>query len=128
MATNYYAVKIPTVKNYTELVDKIKNCPISEAIKYIEKQETEIHIGQFVGGWKFLFKWNEDLYKSYEELIEYLKDCVITSEYGNKMTLKEFETMVENTQIKKSRFEFQDLNLPNHIYVNGYEFLNADFS
>lgn len=128
MSTNYYAVKIPTVKNYTELVDKIKNCPISEAIKYIEKQETKIHLGQFAGGWKFLFKWNEDLYKSYEELIEYLKDCDITSEYGTEVTLGEFEAMVESAQNKKSRFEFQDLNLHNHKYVNGYEFLDADFS
>ena len=86
MSTNYYLKRIPTEEEIAEchrLLDerKIEYCDIYEephGTPYLEEvlgQMTErIHIGKLGGGWRFLFKVQDDLYgRCIQSCLEYLK-------------------------------------------------------
>lgn len=78
-----------------------------------------VHIGKKSSGWKFLFHLHKGYYKDYKTLIEWLRHRYIYDEYGRRVTLKEFERIVKESQDQKDH-EGADV-------IDGYDFYEGDF-
>lgn len=96
-----------------------------------------IHLGKASAGWKFIFAYNNgEYYKSFAEMLEWLKDKVIENEYGDVEPLEEFKRYVEKLQADKttlSHIEYCKQKYPSMVsdYIKdseGYEFTTRDFS
>lgn len=99
--------------NYYTLTDPCKHC---------SRGEEEIHLGKSSGGWKFLFRLNQDYYKNVKELKKFLKGKLIKDEYGEVVSHKEFWELVEFKQK-----HHKDHNDGHCIMIDGYRFLSSDF-
>ena len=116
MSTNYYLKRIPTEEEIAQchrLLDERKieycdTCDEPQGTPYLEEvlgqMTEEIHIGKLDGGWRFLFKIQDDLYgKSIQSCLEYLKRQLdtglwrIMNEYGETLSLEEFEKTVRDS-------------------------------
>ncbi len=118
MGCNYYGVKIPTQKEKNNLINLIKEDKFEEVEKLIPVQ---IHLGKLSTGWQFLFNHNNWKYFTSEKssLEDFLNDCEITDEFGEKLTTLEFFRIVEQ------RKHLQ----PHGFSINGYCFcVETDFS
>lgn len=98
MGTNYYAVKKKP---------------------RIVKVYDEFHLGKASVGWQFLFQEQDNIH-SFEDVKKILEsgEWNIKDEYGNEILLEEFYELIE--------YHKKDLADGNNI--NGYSFINSDFS
>jgi hypothetical protein len=97
MGCNYYAKKKATPGLKANIKAHIDVEAFDEAIALIPKQ---IHIGKSSGGWKFLFNHNnwQHFGKTIESLQLFLKQCIITDEYGDEISYEAFWKFVETKQ------------------------------
>lgn len=124
MGTNYYGKKMPETKDIDNVILKIRNNELEDAKTILEQliNKTTIHIGKASSGWKFVFDANEKTFYTFEEYKEYLKEYVITSEYGKIISHNEFWELVEKKQILSSAKN------DNYCLLDGYEFfLSTNF-
>lgn len=85
MGTNYY--------HHTEETKACEKCG---------HQNPPAHIGKSSFGWRFLFHTDEGLPRSWAEWKERLATGRIVNEYGDTLTLHEFEAMVEAKKSSRS--------------------------
>ncbi len=105
MGKNYYA--------------KIDICPACNRPQQI------IHLGKSSYGWKFMFNYQGGTYyKNVKQMKEWLKDKKIESEYGDNVSPAKFWKMVHDKQKEES----QNMKEGGFIIIDGYEFLNGEFS
>lgn len=104
MGTNYY-------------VDSEGDCP-----NCTRTHVCQVHLGKSSMGWKFCFALHKELYSNIEELKEWLKGREIRNEYDEPVTYKDFWAMVEAKQ------KFQDPDTSFSTYIDGYRFIEREFS
>lgn len=144
MSTNFEAMHIPTLNEWElrkkasmeEASDMAGLMPIVDDY-YEARKPHKIHLGKRSGGWVFLFNYNEGkYYTDKNSLIEFLRQCEITSEYGQFYTIDEFLEMVEdcntwNGRKSDSHIEWIRQNDPNYIQnyimIDGLEFHKGEF-
>lgn len=96
MSTNFYAVKIPSLKEHQEMEELLKTKMYNRLLDKITSSVTRYHIGKRSCGWQFLFCANDrDLApwdSSKESLDEFISrpDIIIEDEYGDTYTPQEF--------------------------------------
>jgi hypothetical protein len=84
----------------------------------------QIHLGKSSAGWRFTFQGNHgQYYKDVPEMKKWLKGKTITDEYGNTLSYKAFWGMVSRKQK-----EIEPEIMPHASYLNGYTFINREFS
>jgi hypothetical protein len=82
----------------------------------------EVHVGKSSVGWQFTFHMPEGIViKSAKAMRTFLDGKLIFDEYGKTVTHEEFWEMVESKQGKRR-------NEPLSINVEGYDFIDSDFS
>ena len=105
MGTNYYT--------------KIVHC------HYCGNSET-IHLGKSSAGWKFHFQWNGGkYYKTYPQMLEWLKDKEIIDEYEELCPIEEFIEMILNKQDKSNSENGEHGD--GVYFIDGYEFFDHEF-
>lgn len=89
----------------------------------------EVHIGKSSVGWAFHFNGTEEV-RSWQQWKEKLKSGIITNEYGDVVTLKDFIACVEDRQQHRS-----GTILNHYAYTGGgwcddegYSFTDYEFS
>ena len=81
----------------------------------------EFHLGKSAVGWKFLLQANGyKYYKDWPSMKRWLKDKIITDEFGRRISLSKFTDWVESSQ------NLKEGELGN--IINGYCFSNRDFT
>lgn len=87
----------------------------------------EEHIGKSSAWWDFTIRHHRDKYNSFSEFKEYIKDKKIFDEYSEEMNHKVF---LKFLAIKKKDYPFAHNKAEdtNWSYIDGYYFLNAEFS
>lgn len=116
MSTNYYLKRIPTkeeIEQCHQLLDNRKidtddvynddyGAPCLENV--LSSMTEKIHLGKYSGGWRFLFRTNQNLYeKSIFSCIDYLTHCIesglwrICDEYGETISISDFEQLVKKS-------------------------------
>jgi hypothetical protein len=81
--------------------------------------KVEVHLGKSSGGWKFLFNKTRQVY-NYETFCNFLKTGTIYDEYGN---VRSEDYLLDLIQSKQLDQEHDDCE-----HIDGYDFLNCDFS
>ena len=95
MGTNYYAIK------------KMSDEDAEKAYKAIEDRDIDalkaviplyIHLGKSSIGWQFVFNHNGRKHYSLtrESINDFLKDCKISTEYGEEVSLEDFWKLVDS--------------------------------
>jgi len=80
-------------------------------------------------GWKFLFKWNPEYYRSWDELRGWLLDKTIFDEYGEEVSYGEFVHRVESKQFAPSnKWHYGEYSDADYKIVDEYEFFDKEFS
>lgn len=140
MGTNYYATPFSLIDAHNKKKEKsIKEAgsmkgliPIIEEY-YNNRKPKPVHIGKSSAGWDFLFNYNQGkYYKNKEELISYLKNCIITNEYGEEYNYEGFwQNVVENRKWNgKPTKNHSSITVfaSSYITIDGLEFLDCEFS
>lgn len=129
MGTNIYAIQKDKVAEWkSKFENSIKEAqdanligllPIIESY-YNERIHQKIHIGKRSAGWRFLFNHNDwRYYKTIDDLIVFLNQCEITTEYGEILSFKDFwSDVTERQETQQSKTNKLDW----YITVAGYEF------
>ena len=116
MSTNYYLKRIPTkeeIDQCHQLLDKRKidtDDLYNEGLgalcleNVLSTITEKIHIGKYSGGWRFLFRTNQNFYeKSIYSCLAFLTRSLesglwrICNEYGETVSIKDFEQIVEKS-------------------------------
>lgn len=108
MGTNIYAIPKAKVAEWKSKFENsikeaqdanlIRLLPIIESY-YNDRIPQKIHIGKRSAGWRFLFNHNDwRYYKTIDDLIVFLGQCEITTEYGEILSFKDFWTDVTERQ------------------------------
>ena len=104
-----------------------------------------LHIGSHSGGWRFLFRIHDDLYgRNIQACLEYLQSQLntglwrIMDEYGESLTLDDFEKVVRNSlsgltvddyyKIHPDEKQWYRYGPPQIIAKDGSRWWDADFS
>lgn len=120
MGTNYYA--IPKADEQTKV--KIKEAIDADNLALArELMPEQIHLGKSSGGWEFLFNHNDWRYFSdLGTMVEFINNCDIHNEYGDKVTPSAFWHMVDNKSNSEPELQYGSRRF-------GYNFSNyTDFS
>lgn len=132
MGTNIYAIPKAKVAEWkSKFENSIKEAqdanligllPIIESY-YNDRIPQKIHIGKRSAGWRFLFNHNDwRYYKTIDDLIVFLDQCEITTEYGEILSFKDFWSDVTERQ-ETQQSCIAKTNNPNwYITVGEYEF------
>lgn len=105
MGTNYYAIKIPTLKEKKHF---IKLADLNKWGELRNELPQEIHIGKSSAGWKFCFDHNNWEYwgKTTESLKAFLDTCVLYDEYGRDCTHDDFWALVDRKKDASIDFNY----------------------
>lgn len=104
---------------------------------YVRKNECdkcgryeEIHLGKKSSGWVFIFQYNGgEFYKTVEEMKKWVKNKQIWNEYDEKVSYKEFWSMIGEAQKDiKNHKHAEEYPSEYDFMLNGYSFTNRDFS
>lgn len=105
MGTNIYAKQIKKIQEIdqkvTEFRAEIRGYTRNSSIELddmidewaeMKKKEIEtIHIGKRSAGWRFLFNHNNwKYYNTIEEMVKFLKECELVTEYGTVEPFEDF--------------------------------------
>lgn len=132
MGTNIYAIPKAKVAEWkSKFENSIKEAqdanligllPIIESY-YNDRIPQKIHIGKRSAGWRFLFNHNDwRYYKTIDDLIVFLNQCEITTEYGEILSFKDFWSDVTERQETQQSCIAKTNKLDWYITVAGYEF------
>jgi ssDNA-binding Zn-finger/Zn-ribbon topoisomerase 1 len=106
MGTNYYTAK---------------KCPECGTM------HNEIHLGKSSYGWAFSFQWNDGrYYKSYDEMLKWLKDKEIYTECQDRVSIEEFMQMIESK--KGGMSHALKHSSAKGFMIDGHSFINCEFS
>jgi hypothetical protein len=105
MGTNIYARPIKKIEEIETQAQNVRNeiraytrCSSIELDDMINEWEQmkkadlkPIHIGKRSAGWRFLFNHNDwKYYNTIEEMVKFLKECELVTEYGTVESFEDF--------------------------------------
>jgi|SRR6478735_9281996 len=136
MGTNYYVRQKSKLATHNAnkkkaLKDAYTNyliglIPIIES-HYEDRIPKDIHIGKLSSGWNFLWNLNKSkYYTNKKELIAFLKECEIYSEYGVVYSFDEFWNEIASKRTNKTHKE--NSSFPNHyVMIDDLEAMDCNF-
>lgn len=113
MSTSYYLRRIPKEEEIQQAHQLLDNRKLDSYDTHYDEASLEdifanmtetLHIGNYSGGWRFLFKVHTELYgKSIVSCMTYLRQCIasglwnIIDEYGDPIQVDDFEKLIRGS-------------------------------